>query len=320
MFLKKEFVSVIIPVFNAERFIERTINSVLSQSYNYFETLVLDDGSTDGTASIVKNIVNKDKRVRYFSQSNQGLAYSRNRLCKMASGEYIAFLDHDDEWLPEKLKIQLDLFRKKRDCALIYGNVLNVYAKDNKESFTNFTNRRPHRGRVFYQFLIEGNFVPQPSMVIRTEVLRQYLPFKSGFKIAVDWELLLRLAREHSFDYVDEVVAVYNLHSERSSVKNALLEVEEILKIMDEWYRKDPKLPLAYLRQFLRAKAKINLQKTYIYPINQNYKKRVNELVKCLWIDPTWLKPYLKLIMESLLIIASPFMKLLGTKSKTAEV
>lgn len=302
----KDLISIIIPTYNAEDFIAKTINSILRQTYNYFEVLVLDDGSSDNTASLVKDIAKKDNRIKYFYQSNQGLAYSRNRLSQMASGEYIAFLDHDDEWLPEKLKIQIDLFKRRSNCALIYGNVLNVFS-DGRNSSTYFANRKPHRGKVFYEYLIEGNFVPQPSIILKTEILREYLPFNADFKIAVDWELLLRLARDHSFDYVEEVVAIYNFHDNRATAKNPFLEIEEILSIMDYWYKNDPKLQQAYKKQFLRSKAKVNLQKAYLYQSNKNYLKELGELVSCLRIDPIWLRLYLKLLKDLPAMIVNSF-------------
>ncbi|MGN2390562.1 glycosyltransferase family 2 protein [Pelomicrobium sp. G1] len=111
-------VSVIVPTFNSERFIAQTIGSVFAQTFRGFEILVVDDGSIDGTiAAIPKN----DPRVRIFRQENAGVAAARNTGIKNAKGRYIAFLDHDDFWHPQKLAAQLESFRRRPEIGVVYG-------------------------------------------------------------------------------------------------------------------------------------------------------------------------------------------------------
>ena len=110
-------ISVVIPAYNAGRFIRRTIDSVLAQTYTDYEIIVVDDGSTDNTAEIVKSYGSK---VRYIYQQNAGDGAARNTGIYAAKGEWIAFLDHDDEWLPEKLRLQMELLKRNpqlRWCA-----------------------------------------------------------------------------------------------------------------------------------------------------------------------------------------------------------
>ncbi len=102
-------ISVVIPAYNAGRFIRRTIDSVLAQTYTDYEIIVIDDGSTDDTAEIVKSYGSK---VRYIYQKNAGDGPARNTGIYAAKGEWIAFLDHDDEWLPEKLRLQMELLKR----------------------------------------------------------------------------------------------------------------------------------------------------------------------------------------------------------------
>jgi len=113
-------VSVVIPAFNAGRFIKRTIESVLSQTYRDFEIIVVDDGSTDNTAEVVRSY---GPKVRYIYQENAGDGPSRNTGISAAKGDWIAFLDHDDEWLPEKLEFQMALLEENpglRWCGTNY--------------------------------------------------------------------------------------------------------------------------------------------------------------------------------------------------------
>ena len=156
-------ISVNIPAYNAEEFIERTIRSAINQTYQDIEVVILDDGSTDRTGDIIRQMQSKDNRIRYYYQDNGGLAFTRNRLFDLSKGEYIAFLDHDDEWYSDKLESQLALFKDNPDTALVYGDILNVYEDARRDSFRYFSNRHPQRGRIFYRFLIEGNLMAKEN-------------------------------------------------------------------------------------------------------------------------------------------------------------
>ncbi|MDP2923764.1 MAG: glycosyltransferase [Candidatus Omnitrophota bacterium] len=306
-------VSVTIPAYNAQNFIERTILSAINQTYKNIEVIVLDDGSNDNTGDIVGRLQKKDNRVRYYYQKNQGLASSRNRLCELSQGAYIAFLDHDDEWFPEKLELQLELFRGKPGIALVFTDMLSVYEDKAECSFRYFSKRQPQRGKVFYEFLLGGNFIPLSSVAMRTDLLKDYLPFRLSLKIAEEWELFLRISRDYDFDYLDKPLGIYHLHSSRAS-KDVLLEVNERLEIMDYWYKKEEKLRSYYRNKFLKAKSDLNLQRAYFYKHNQKFKQGVNEIVNCIRIYPLSFEFYLKLIKYFLLFISGHVIKLINSK------
>ena len=116
-----DFVSVIIPMYNAEKYIKRAIHSVLRQTYHNYEILVIDDCSKDQSARIVKELAQKDSRVKYYRQDkNSGAAKARNRGITEARGRYIAFLDSDDIWVKEKLKKQMVQIKKKWSVVCVY--------------------------------------------------------------------------------------------------------------------------------------------------------------------------------------------------------
>ncbi|GAA5186427.1 glycosyltransferase family 2 protein [Ferrimonas gelatinilytica] len=109
-----ELVSVIMPCYNSERFVAESINSVLKQSYSNWELIVVDDCSTDMTASILEEFSSKDSRIKLYRNSdNSGAAVTRNAAIEMASGKYVAFLDSDDIWNENKLKVQIEFMRNK---------------------------------------------------------------------------------------------------------------------------------------------------------------------------------------------------------------
>lgn len=112
--MEEKLVSIVTPVYNAERFIEKTINSVLSQTYQNLELILVDDCSQDNSKDIIQSIMEKDSRVRYYRlKENSGAAVARNKGIEMARGRYIAFIDSDDVWKVEKLQKQLTLMKQK---------------------------------------------------------------------------------------------------------------------------------------------------------------------------------------------------------------
>ena len=121
----KDLVSVITPAFNSGRFIAETINSVLSQTYQNWELIIVDDGSTDETVRIVKSFQEKDNRIKLFeNESNKGSAFSRNLALRNAKGKWIAFLDSDDIWHPEKLEKQIK-FMTENNCHFSFRHTTN---------------------------------------------------------------------------------------------------------------------------------------------------------------------------------------------------
>lgn len=127
---KEDLVSVIMPAYNCERFIGITLDSVINQTYQNWEVIVVDDGSTDNTAEIVQDYIIKDNRIRYHKlEKNLGAAIARNRAIDLAKGKYMAFLDSDDGWFPEKLTKQISFMEANN-----YGFTCTSYIKIDEQS------------------------------------------------------------------------------------------------------------------------------------------------------------------------------------------
>lgn len=192
-------VSVIIPTYNRAHLIDRPIRSVLTQTFQDFELLLVDDGSADRTEEAVRKV--GDPRVRYIAQPcNAGVSAARNRGLRESCGEFVAFLDSDDEWLPEKLERQVEQFRQAPEkVGLIYTSVEAVTAKNSSWIF-----RSEHRGNV-YRKLLERNFILSGSCVmIRRNVIRSAGFFDEGIPAIEDYDLWVRVARFFEFDFLDE--------------------------------------------------------------------------------------------------------------------
>ncbi|MCK4248925.1 MAG: glycosyltransferase family 2 protein, partial [Candidatus Omnitrophica bacterium] len=159
-------VSVIIPVYNSEKFIRETIESVLNQTYYDFEIITVDDGSTDKSADIINSF--NDKRISYVYQKNQGISGARNTAISESKGEYIALLDHDDLWLPQKLEKQIPLLENNDKVGLVYSDCYNVDV-DEKVIVRSFEQAKPFRGRVLSHLFGTG-FIPCLTAVMKKEV------------------------------------------------------------------------------------------------------------------------------------------------------
>ncbi|NEP88739.1 MAG: glycosyltransferase family 2 protein [Okeania sp. SIO2C2] len=124
-------ISIIIPVYNGDRYISEAINSVLQQTYNPIEIIVIDDGSTDKTAEVVKSF---GSVLKYFYQENSGTATARNSGISLAKGNFFAFLDADDIWVENKLKIQMEIFNNNPEVDLVFGQVQQFYSPELDEN------------------------------------------------------------------------------------------------------------------------------------------------------------------------------------------
>ena len=198
-----DLVSVVIPVYNAERYIEETLASVLAQTYPQVEIIAVDDGSGDRSVEILRRY---GERVRVFTQQNAGAAAARNRGVQEARGKWIAFLDADDLWVPDKLEKQLALKDRFQwsyaDCEFMGG--VNDGCRD-----SDFTEK--HQGWVIDK-LVCGNFIGTSSLVIARDVFLEFGGFCEAMSNIEDWELWLRIAPHYEIGFIDEVLCRYRIH------------------------------------------------------------------------------------------------------------
>lgn len=210
-------VSVIIPTYNRAQLVTRAIHSVLKQSFADFEVLVVDDASTDDTLETVAAIA--DPRIRYLRQPvNQDVSAARNRGLRAARGEFIAFLDSDDEWLPGKLEAQVARFRDAPDSVgLVYSGSITRY-DDGKENVF----QPEHRGDVFREILLKNiTDTGSASVMVRRNVLRVVGFFDERIPAMEDYDYWIRAARFYDFDFVDEPLVRY--HETQRSDRRSLI-------------------------------------------------------------------------------------------------
>lgn len=203
-------IDVIIPAYNAEKFIKAAINSVLSQTLLPQTIIVVDDKSSDNTAKLVKSIQAKNPIVKYIKlKSNRGPSAARNEGIKNSRSDFIALLDADDMWTSDKLEKQLEVFDKsplKENLAIVYSNCQDIDDFSNPILINNaFTLKTNIKGNVLHHLknanLISGSC---SSVLIRRKFLNEIGLFDEQLEACEDWDLWLRFSHKFLFDYVNE--------------------------------------------------------------------------------------------------------------------
>ena len=198
-------ISIIMAAYNAEKTIEQAINSVLSQTYPDFELLVVNDCSTDKTAMLAEAIVKKDDRVRLISnEKNSGVSYTRKHGLEEASGEWVAILDSDDAWVPEKLEKQINLQKKTNADLLFTGSAF----MDADGKPIDWYLAAP--AEVTYRQLLKQNVLSNSSALVRKELYAKYYAVGDGMH--EDFALWLNILKDGRKAYgVDEPLLIYRI-------------------------------------------------------------------------------------------------------------
>lgn len=224
---EKPTVSVIIPTYNRAHLVDRAIQSVLNQTYQDFELIVVDDGSTDSTEEVVRSI--KDPRIRYTRHNqNRGGSAARNSGIKMARGKYIAFQDSDDEWLPEKLDKQMRVFENApAEVGVVYTGFWRIEGE--KKTYIPSDKITRKEGNIHGQ-LLKGNFVTTQATVVKRECFKKAGMFDEHLPRLQDWELFIRISKYYDFKCIDEpLVTSYFTPASISANQNALIEAQKLI-------------------------------------------------------------------------------------------
>lgn len=222
-------VSVIIPTYNSAAFLVDAVESVLAQTYRDFEILVIDDGSTDDTEQVMERYKG---RVHYLRQRNGGVASARNHGIAMSKGHYIAFLDADDTWFPEKLEKQTKALKSDTSARVCYSAFLSV-TSDLKPIGV----KRSTRWRTALEdLLLQGNIVGSICTVVAERVLFEDLGgFDSELSQCADWDMWVRLAAHSEFLYIDDPLVTYRQHDSNMS-RNAPLLEKDSLRVLEKGF------------------------------------------------------------------------------------
>jgi glycosyltransferase involved in cell wall biosynthesis len=203
---RTKLVSVVIASYNLGRYLPYAVESVLAQSYPEVEVQIVDDGSTDETTDVLRHWQHHP-RVRVHRQANGGQARAKNAGVRLSRGAFVAFLDADDVWLPDKLAWQIPLFEGRPELGVVYSDYEKM---DSLGQPLPRERTELHRGWISGPLLIE-NFVGFPTAVVRRSYLERYGGFDESLGMGIDYDLWLRLSARCQFDFVPRSTARYRV-------------------------------------------------------------------------------------------------------------
>ncbi len=234
-----QLVSVIVPLYNAEKYIEETMESILNQTYKNIEIVIVDDGSKDQSSSIVKNFKKKyPEQIKYILQENQGVSVARNTGIENANGEYISFLDSDDLWHSTKIEKQMESMHKNNMNAC-YCGYMNFYEETGEkvENTTNFV-----KGNMTKAFLTHQVFAQTSTWIFKKSIVMNHnIRFTPGCSWGEDLEFLFKLMSVTNVCYVDEYLTYYrilsggNLSSNYKDYELKTTKELEVFNRMKDW-------------------------------------------------------------------------------------
>jgi glycosyltransferase involved in cell wall biosynthesis len=220
--MNRPLVSVIIPAYNADKFIKDALESVFAQDYEPLEIIVVDDGSTDSTAEIIKGFQHGGRTLLYFYQENAGPSRARNLGIRAARGEFITFLDADDLWTPMKLQKQVDFMESNGEADLVFGD-MQVFDSGGCTVDSAFSKHGhppcDEQGKVVHAFhhLLQRNFVSTATVLLRKKCLNETGYFDEKLWYAEDYDLWLRFSLKFDLFCIPEIFRLKRMHDRNLS-------------------------------------------------------------------------------------------------------
>jgi glycosyltransferase involved in cell wall biosynthesis len=252
----RPLVSVVIPVFNGERYLAECLESALEQTWQPIEIIVVDDGSTDSSPEIAS----KDSRIRLIRQSNRDVSAARNVGIKAARGEFIALLDYDDLWLPDKIERQMDCFSRHPDADVVFTDLTKF---DDSGGSRHAADRHRWANRLngpgTFRNLIKKNPILPSTVAARRESLIRAGLFDERFRTCGDYEMWLRMAgMGMQFVYLGLLLARYRVHAANTGRKLEVMHEDRLSAVRTAFA--DPRMRPEYRRFQRTALASAHLE------------------------------------------------------------
>lgn len=208
-----EQVSIIIPTYNRADVIVNSIQSILDQTYEQYELIIVDDGSTDDTELVIEQI--NDNRIRYIKMpENKGVAAARNEGIRRAKYDYIAFQDSDDYWKKDKLEKQMGFLTTMPDIGLLYCPYECKKADGSTISVPNDSIPMSEKQGNIYEYMLRRNTIGTPSVLLRKKCLEKSGMFNESLTCLEDWEFFLRISKHYEIAFQNETLVYVNLSSD----------------------------------------------------------------------------------------------------------
>lgn len=316
-------ISVVIPSYNYAHLIQETLESAFAQTYTDYEIIVVDDGSADNTRDVLQPYLG---RITYHYQNNQGLAAARNTGTRLARGKYITYLDADDIWLPDNLRIKHEILSRYPGLGGVFSDFCIFSAsgvshpRGMKELYPFFKRTGLEYQEIFqeqsevgtggnhtapvyigtvFDSLFWGNFILPTTMLVNRSCIQQVGDFRAHMRNQEDYEYWLRFTRQYPIAFVDEVLAKYRRHpqqlTDHSKIEQMINAVLEIIDSHEEEFRRSGKQHV-----FNRRKAELlaNLAKVQV---RQGRQPRARALYRdAIRLNPAYREPYVHYLLSYL--------------------
>jgi glycosyltransferase involved in cell wall biosynthesis len=225
--MSQTLISIVVPFYKGEKYIEKTIDSILHQSFKNFELLIINDGSPGATTDFFDKIAQKDSRIVVLHKENGGVACARQFGIENAKGELIAFCDQDDLWLPEKLTKQIVLFDNPK-VGLVYCGAIEDHISEDRQVELPFF--ETYRGNIFIQ-LTKKNEIVSCTAIARRTLLLEVEAFDKDIELmgVDDWLAWLKMSLVCDVDFVEEYLAIHIFHENNYSSNEAKMYKAELV-------------------------------------------------------------------------------------------
>lgn len=282
-------ISVIIPAYNSADYTVETVESVLAQTYGDLEVIVVDDGSTDNTRQALGPYYD---RIEYVFKKNGGACSARNLGIRRARGEFIACLDCDDLWLPDKLEHSLPVLEAESKMGFVFTPCYTINATGEVTGEVRYTF---DLDQAYLNLLME-NFVPAPTVIMRSSCLEQVGLFDESIFIPADWDMWLRLAHRFVVGYVDRPLSKYRLAS-NYTLRNVEQLVQESKYVLEKQFRIAQELSAQNRSRSMSALLFVHSQ---LYRRNADMKRARENLLRAIKYNPLNWRLYFCFILSFL--------------------
>lgn len=235
---KCPLVSVILPVYNAEKYLSSAIESILNQTYKNIELIVINDGSTDESELIIQKIVERDSRIVPISRENKGLIYTLNEGISLSTGKYIARMDADDISNENRIATQVDYLEKNKDICLV-GSFFDSI--DENDKFLSSITLCENDNEIKEWFFL-GNPICHPSIMINKNIVGNDFLYDNDWDSAEDFELWIRLSLKYRMYNIPKPLIKYRIHSGSISSKKLKYQLTQSNKLRANYFEKKDRL------------------------------------------------------------------------------
>ena len=274
-------VSIIMNCYNGEQYLKEALESIVKQTYKNWELIFWDNQSTDKSALIFKSYT--DSRFKYYyAPIHTDLGEARKNAIEKTTGKWIAFLDVDDIWLPDKLSEQIKIINRFKDdnIGLVYGKtyVLEMNGKNKKYFIYQSYDRKLFEGHIFKDLLFKGDFIPFLTAIVNKKAYEEVGGFSSYLKFAPDYYLFILIAEKYIVKAVKKRIAIYRLHSDNYTKKISDIAFYEEIRILSSFVNDYPaiqkRITMIKFKYFLKKCTPPSLFNLFIFIKNYFFRKK----------------------------------------------